>query len=334
MRRSQQVKLSLEDRAELERWFKDRTLPARRRFRAAVLLMADHGMDDTAIAGKLQITRQRCGRIRDRFLAEGIQALVKDRPKPGRPKQIDPERIISLTKDHRPSGLVLDWSRALMAREAGVSASSVGRIWNRERIKPQEAQIRVNKRHHFAERLVAILGLFLAPPWRALVLCVDEKKWIEPQSCLPLMGRLQGTSTLSAALKTLDETLFSTGPWGRDPQAFIRFLQQVDTQIPADQGLVLFINDPYKVAGPHLDAWMDTLPRFKVEYTTTFVMWFDAVLRLLRLLTKRPLRHGMARSMAELEAAIMNYLAAPEAGPKRFVWTAKLADLLANDAAG
>jgi transposase len=344
MRKAPAVKLSLNDRAELERWSRSRTLPGRQGVRARVLLLADHGMDDTAIAGTLGVSRQRCGRIRARFLAAGLQALAADRPRSGRPQRIKAQAIVTLTTTTHP-GTATDWSRALMAKAAGVSASSVGRIWRRHGLKPHRvARFKVSRDPHFVEKLEAIVGLYLAPPQRALVLCVDEKSQIQAldrtQPGLPLrQGRHRtqthdykrhGTTTLFAALNTLDGTVLSACRSRHRHQEWLRFLKQIAAQTPADRELHLIVDNYATHKHPKVIAWLANHPRIHLHFTPTSASWLNRVERFFRDLSTRRLRHGIFQSVAQLEAAITDYIAIHNAAPKPFIWTAKAADILAK----
>ena len=331
MRKPQRVKLTLPDRAELERWSRARTLPGKQRLRARVLLMADEGKDDTAIAAKLCTSRQRCGRIRARFLAEGLQALVKDLPRSGRRKRIDPQRILTLTRDESPDTAAV-WSQNLMAKKAGVSASSVRRIWKTAKIKLRFAPPKVSDEPRFAVTLEAVVGLYLAPPIRALVLRKGKNSGTEALTRIPYPQALRRTPTLSATLNTLNHTLLKTGMAGPDYGELTRFLDQIDPQIPAGQELYLFIGCDRTLGRRLMTTWLKNNPRPTVTFRVTPVGWLDMVKRFFRNLTKRPLRHGMIQSMAQLQAAITAHLAAPKAGRKPFSWTAKVADFRAKDA--
>jgi transposase len=333
MRKPQIVILNLKDRAELERWSEERTLPAKQLLRADVLLMADAGNHDSAIAARLHICRQTCGRIRKSFLAEGLQALAKDQPRRGRPPRIKGERILTLTTGSPPAPAT-DWSRALLAEATGMSASSVGRILRRNGIHLHPfADLKVGDGPRFAEKLEAIVGLYLAPPKRALVLCVDENRRIEPLARLPLpQERRRTNTTLSAALNTLDGAILSTGQAWPHHQEFLRFLQQIDTQTSAGRRLHLFIGNDDTPTHPKVNAWLDKHPWSHVEFTTISGGWLHMVARFFQGLTTRLMRHGMIQSMTELEAAITEYIEAPQAARKPFSWTAKVADIHAKDA--
>lgn len=347
MRKPKKVELSLQERAELERWSGDETLPAKQRLRADVLLMADEGMDDTAIAASQGITRQTCGRIRTRFLEEGLQAMVRDRPRSGRRKRIDPQKILTLTT-YWPPAPAMDWSRALMAEAAGVSASTVGRVWRRKGIKPHWfASFKVIDDPRWPEKLEAVVGLYLAPLQRTLVLCVDEKIQIQAlartQPSQPLSkGRRrtethdytrQAATSMLAALNTLDATVMRDCQIQSRHQEWLRFLQQIDRQTPDHRRLCIVMNDLATDRPENVYGWLDNHPRIRMQITTESTLWLNIVGRFFRVLTTRQLRDGVIQSVPQLHAAITEYIETPKAAPKPFSWTAKVADLRAKDAA-
>lgn len=344
MRKAPEVKLSKEDREELERWTRSRTLPARQGMRAQVILMAAEGADDTATARALGVSRQRSGRIRGRFLEGGIEALTSDRPRSGRPRIIEPEKIVTLTTSSTPE-MATDWSRALMAKATGISPSSVGRIWRRHGLKPHRVtSFKISRDPKFAEKLEAIVGLYLSPPQKALVLCVDEKSQIQAldrtQPGLPLrQGRQRtqthdykrhGTTTLFAALNTLDGTVLSTCQSRHRHQEWLRFLKLIDAQTPADRQLHLIVDNYATHKHPKVKAWLAKHPRIHLHFTPTSASWLNMVERFFRDLTARRLRAGIFHSVADLELAITSFIAAHNASPKPFIWTAKASDILAK----
>lgn len=334
MRRPKKIQLTQQDRAVLERWSKDPNLPAKQRLRADVLLLADKGEADTAIANALGISRQRSGRTRARFLAEGVQAIAKDRPRPGRPTRIDAQRIVTLTNNLHATTAWL-WSRRKMAKESGVSPSTVGRIWERERIKPQLAPPKVSHVPHFAERLEAIVGLYLAPPIRALVLCQGKTSNIDAVKRVPLPQERRRSTNLSAALMTLSEIFRSTGQVWDDHGELVRFLQQVDTHLPADHSLYVFVASDAKPGRSLAEAaWPQGESQCDVIINVVKIGWLIAVHRLFRTLSKLPLRQGMFQSMGQLHRAITQYIAAPQAARNPFSWTAKLSDIRAMSTHG
>ena len=344
MRKAPEVKLSEAERKELERWTRATTLPVRQAVRARVMLLAGQGADDTVIAGELGITRQRSGRIRDSYLKRGLKALENDRPRSGRPRSVDTQKVVALTTAEQPEAAT-DWSRALMAKAAGVSASSVGRIWRRHGLKPHRiGSFKLSQDPKFAEKLEAIIGLYLSPPQRALVLCVDEKSQIQAldrtQPGLPLrQGRHRtqthdykrhGTTTLFAALNTLDGTVLSTCQPRHRHQEWLRFLKQIDAQTPADRQLHLIVDNYATHKHAKVKAWLAKHPRIHLHFTPTSASWLNMVERFFRDLTTRRLRDGIFHSVSELETAITAYVASHNVAPKPFIWTASASDILAK----
>ena len=257
MRRAPEIKLSEAERAEVMAWSRSQTLPARQVSRAKILLLAADGWEDIAIAKAIGCGRRRCARVRQAFLMGGLARLERDAPRPGRPAKHDAQRIITLTTTTKPAQAT-DWSRTLMAATAGVSPSTVGRIWRRHGLKPHRvATFKVSRDPQFAEKLEAIVGLYLAPPERALVLCVDEKSQIQAldrtQPGLPLrQGRQRtlthdykrhGTTTLFAALSTLDGKVIGTCLPRHRHQEFLRFLAQIDAETPPELALHLIVDN-------------------------------------------------------------------------------------------
>lgn len=344
MRVAPKIELSMAERAALEAWSRSRTLPARQVIRAKILLRAADGQQDVAIAAAVGCTRQRCARVRQRFLRHGLAGLRRDAPRPGRPAKHDAQRIVTLTTTSQPAQAT-DWSRALMAQAAGVSASTVGRVWRRHGLKPHRvATFKVSRDPQFAEKLEAIVGLYLAPPERALVLCVDEKSQIQAldrtQPGLPLRQgrqrtqthdyRRHGTTTLFAALSTLDGKVIGICLPRHRHQEFLRFLAQIDAETPAELELHLIVDNYATHQHPKVKAWLQRHPRFHLHFTPTSASWLNMVERFFRDLTTRRVRAGIFKSVAELEAAIGDYLRHHNAQPKPFIWTAKAADILAK----
>ena len=344
MRVAPKIELGEKDRAELETWSRSRTLPARQVGRAKILLLAADGQEDIAIAAAAGCTRQRCARVRQRFLGAGLDGVRRDAPRLGRPARRGAQRIVTLTTTSRPAHAT-DWSRALMAQAAGVSPSTVGRVWRRHGLKPHRAgSFKVSRDPRFAEKPEAIVGLYLAPPERALVLCVDEKSRIQAldrtQPGLPLRQgrrrtqthdcRRHGTTTLFAALGTLDGKVIGTCQPRRRHQGFLRFLAQIDAETPPGLELHLIVDNYATHKPPKVEAWRKRQPRFHLHFTPTSASWLNMVERFFRDLTTRRVRAGIFKSVAELETAIGDYLRHHNAQPKPFIWTAKAADILAK----
>ena len=344
MRRAPVIELSETQRVELTSWTRSRTLPTRQDSRAQVILRAADGQEDMAIATRLGCTRQRCARIRQRFLDQGLDGLRRDAPRSGRPAKIDAKRIVTLTTTSTPDRAT-DWSRALMAKAAGVSESSVGRVWRANGLKPhQVVTFKVSRDPQFAEKLEAIVGLYLAPPDRALVLCVDEKSQIQAldrtQPGLPLRSgrrrtithdyKRHGSTTLFPALNTLDGTVIGACKPRHRHQEFLRFLAQIDSETPSELALHLIVDNYATHKHAKVKAWLKRHPRFRLHFTPTSASWLNMVERFFRDLTTRRIRNGIFTSVAQLEAAIADYLLSHNAEPQPFIWTAKASNILAK----
>jgi transposase len=241
--------------------------------------------------------------------------------------------------------MATDWSRALMAKQAGVSASSVGRIWRSHGLKPHRiTRFKISGDPRVAEKLEAIVGLYLSPPQRALVLCVDEKSQIQAldhtQPGLPLrQGRHRtqthdykrhGTTTLFAALNTLDGTVLGSCQPRHRHQEWLRLLKQIDAQTPADHDLHLIVDNYSTHKHAKVKSWLQKHPRIHLHFTPTSASWLNMVERFFRDLTTRRLRDGIFHTVAALEQAITTYIATHNTAPKPFIWTAKASDILAK----
>lgn len=344
MRRAPEIKLSETDRTELAAWSRSRTLPARQVSAARIVLLAAEGQQDIAIAETVGCARQRCARVRRNYLSGGLERLRREAPRSGRPVEHDAQHIVKLTTTTTPAQAT-DWSRALMAQASGVSASTIGRVWRRHGLKPHRvATFKVSRDPQFAEKLEAIVGLYLAPPERALVLCVDEKSQIQAldrtQPGLPLRAGRQrtlthdykrhGTTTLFAALSTLDGKVIGACLPRHRHQEFLRFLKQIDAETPPELALHLIVDNYATHKHLKVKAWLRRHPRFHLHFTPTSASWLNMVERFFRDLTTRRVRAGIFKSVAELETAITDYLHRHNAQPKPFIWTAKAADILAK----
>jgi len=344
MRKAKPVILSDADRATLEQWTRSRTLPARQVERAHIILLAAQGWQDKEIAGELGCHRRKAGRWRRRFLDGGLAALAREKPRPGRKPSIDAQSVVQRTTQTTPAHAT-DWSVRLMAHAASISPTSVRRIWRAHGLKPHRLRsFKLSRDPQFAEKLEAIVGLYLSPPQRALVLCVDEKSQIQAldrtQPGLPLrQGRARtqthdykrhGTTTLFAALNALEGTVIGQCAPRHRHQEYLKFLDHLAAQTPEDRDVHLIVDNYATHKHTKVKAWLRKHPRFTVHYTPTSASWLNMVERFFRDLTVRRVRAGVFRSVAELELAITEYIRAHNQSPKPFIWTAKDQDILAK----
>ena len=345
MRVARPVILSSEQRDLLESRARARSAAARSVERARIVLLAAAGMQDKQIAAKLRIMPEKAARWRNRFLDGGLAALDRDAPRPGRTPTITPSKIqevIRKTTQEKPSNAT-HWSTRSMAAATGLSEKSVRRIWHKHGLKPHLSRtFKVSNDPQFAEKLEAILGLYLNPPEHAIVLCADEKSQIQAldrtQPGLPLKkGRCgtmthdykrNGTATLFAAMSTLDGSVISMCDDRHRHQEWLKFLRRIDDLTPSDKQLHLVADNYATHKHPKVQKWLARHPRFHMYFTPTSSSWLNMVERFFRDLTEKRLRRGVFRDVEELIVAIGDYIDKHNDKPTPFVWTAKAADIL------
>ena len=289
MRVARPVVLNPAQRKTLEQHSRARSLPARLVERARIVLRAADGLQDRQIAEELNITPEKAARWRTRFLDGGILSLQKDAPRPGRMRTITEtkvKRVIDMTTQEKPDNAT-HWSTRTMAAAAGLSETSVRRIWHAHGLKPHLVRtFKISKDPHFAEKLEAIVGLYLNPPEHAIVLCADEKSQIQAldrtQPGLPMKkGRCgtmthdykrNGTATLFAALNTLDGTVISMCDDRHRHQEWLQFLRVIDQVTPAGKELHLIVDNYATHKHPKVQRWLARHPRFHIHFTPTILL--------------------------------------------------------------
>jgi transposase len=344
MNQTQAVMLTGPDRLLLEGWTRSRTLPARQVQRARIILLAAAGSSDLEIARQLGFGRHKARRWRLRFIQDGVAALEKEATRPGRPREVQPERIVALTTQTTPPNAT-DWSTRLMAKASGVSEATVRRIWHKHGLKPHRTRrFKLSNDPLFAEKLEDMVGLYLSPPTQALVFCLDEKSQIQAlertQPGLPLRtGRCRtqthdykrhGTTTLFAALNTLDGTVLGRCAPRHRHQEWLAFLKEIDRQTPADKTLHLILDNYATHKHARVKAWLAKHPRFVLHFTPTGASWLNMVERFFRDLTVQRIRSEIFPSVPALIQTIEDYLRLHNQDPKPFIWTAKACDILAK----
>jgi len=345
MRVAPQVVLTEDQERILHQWARIRSLPARQVERARVVLLAAAGKQDLEIAAEVGISNQKAARWRNRFLEMGLAGLEKDAPRPGRTPTITSakvQEVVRKTTQEKPANAT-HWSTRTMAEAAGLSEKSVRRIWHKHGLKPHLSRtFKVSNDPKFAEKLEAIVGLYLNPPEHAIVLCADEKSQIQAldrtQPGLPIkMGRCgtmthdykrNGTATLFAAMNTLDGTVISMCDDRHRHQEWLKFLRVIDDVTPSGREIHLIADNYATHKHPKVQKWFARHPRFHVYFTPTSSSWLNMVERFFRDLTQNRLRRGIFRDVEELIMAIGEYIDKHNDKPKPFIWTAKAADIL------
>lgn len=345
MRVARPITLNPEQRQILEQQSRARSLPARQVERARIVLRAADGYQDKEIAAELRITPEKAARWRNRFLDGGMAALQKDAPRPGRPRTVPTakvKQIIDKTTQEKPPAAT-HWSTRSMAATVGVSETTVRRIWQANGLKPHlVATFKVSNDPQFAEKLEAIVGLYLNPPEHAIVLCVDEKSQIQAldrtQPGLPLKkGRCgtmthdykrNGTATLFAALNTLNGTVISMCDDRHRHQEWLKFLRVIDEVTPGEKDIYLVADNYATHKHEKVQKWLARHPRFHIQFTPTSSSWLNMVERFFRDLTENRLRRGAFHDVEDLITAIGDYIDQHNKQPKPFIWTAKAKDIL------
>ncbi len=342
MRVAPKIVLNDEERAKLRRLANSKTASVRLARRAQMVLLAAAGKDNAAIGEELGIGRVQVGRWRARYVKGGLAAIERDLPRGGRPPKIDPAEIVRLTTQTLPEAAT-HWSTRTLAAKAGVSDTTVLRVWHRNGLKPHLVKgFKVSRDPRFVEKLEDIVGLYLNPPEHALVLCCDEKSQVQAldrtQPGLPLKkGRAatmthdykrHGTTTLFAALNILDGKLIAQCQQRHRHTEWLKFLRQIDRETPKDKALHLICDNYATHKHPKVQAWVSKHGRFHMHFTPTSASWLNMVERFFRDLSTERLERGVFRSVSELITAIEQYVSVHNQNPKPFIWTAKAADIL------
>ena len=348
MRVAKPVQPNADDDRRLRVLSKRKRVEARVQMRARIVLMAAKGMTDKDIAEKLDTDRRVAARWRSRFLAAGVDGLLQDASRPGRPRTArepaNVQEVVRLTLEQTPQGAT-HWSTRTLAAHLGTSASAVARIWREHGLKPHRIEsFKLSNDPRFIEKLEDIVGLYLDPPEHALVLCCDEKTQIQAldrtQPGLPLKrGRgttmthdykRNGVTTLFAALNVLTGQVLSMTDQLHRHQEWLRFLKKIDRNTPKTKELHLIVDNYATHKHPEVLAWLARHPRFHMHFTPTSASWLNMVERFFRDITDKRIRRGVFASVPELEAAIDEYIAVHNTKPKPFIWTAEASDILAK----
>ena len=345
MRVAEAITLSPDEHDMLETWAKGRSVSLRLVQRANIVRMAADGILNQDIAQRLGTSRPTVQLWRQRFLALRLAGLEKDAPRPGRlPKitQRTVRAVVEATLHTQPVGAT-HWSVRTMAAAQGVSRMAVQRIWRHHNLKPHLIKtFKLSRDKHFVEKLTDVIGLYLNPPDKSLVLCVDEKSQIQAldrtQPGLPIKkGRCgtmthdykrHGTTTLFAALSMLDGRVIGDCMPRHRHQEFIRFLNIIDTGTPVGMDLHLIVDNYGTHKHPRVKSWRTRHPRFHLHFIPTSSSWLNLVERWFRDITDKRIRRGVFKSVPDLIQAIQAYLNNHNQNPKAFVWSAPVERIL------
>lgn len=335
------------DRAELTRWSRASTTEQRLAFRARLLLLAAAGRSNAAIARELSCTRPTVIKWRARYQEQGLAGVREDAPRSGRPRTItaEQERAVVEATLHTTPPDATHWSSRTLAAAQGLGRTAVQAIWRAYGLQPHRVEtFKLSTDPQFADKLRDVVGLYLAPPDRALVISVDEKSQIQAlERTRPVepLGpgqperqthdyRRHGTTTLFAALdvatgKIIGECL----PRHRHGE-FLQFLKTVDRRTRKDYDLHLIVDNYGPHKHPKVQEWLGAHPRFHLHFTPTSASWLNLVERFFAEITRKRIRRGSFTSVGELTRAIQDYLQQHNRRPKPFIWTARADDILSK----
>ena len=339
------ITLTDDERSKLATWARRPTTAQRLALRSRIVLAAADGRPNAAIAADLGVTRPTVRKWRDRFADRRLEGLA-DEPRPGPPRTLSDDQVeaaVTRALETKPADAT-HWSTRTLARELGLSQTAVVRIWHAFGLKPHRHEtFKLSSDPFFVEKVRDIVGLYVAPPDRAIVLCVDEKSQIQAldrtQPAQPLLpGRAEkashdytrhGTTSLFAALDVATGQVIGTCHRQHRHQEFLAFLDHLDatlTRLP-DVTIHVVMDNYGTHKHPRVRDWFVRHPEFVPHFTPTSSSWLNQVERFFAQITERRIRRGAFRSVAELEAAIASYLQTHNRQPRPFVWT-KSAELI------
>ncbi len=331
--------LSPEQRKQIQRYLNNPNTPQKVVLRLRILLGAAEGLSNNQLARKLSTTRPTVLLWRRRFQRAGLEGLLEDAPRPGRPKRLSPERearIVEATLYTKPKNAT-HWSTRMMARAAGVSAATVQRIWRAYGLQPHRVEhFKLSTDPQFVAKVRDIVGLYWNPPEHAPVFSVDEKSQIQAldrtQPILPLRPGIperqthdyqrHGTTTLFAALNVLDGTVIDHCLPRHRHSEFLTFLNQLESRTPPGQQIHLILDNYATHTHPRVKQWFADHTRYHLHFTPKGASWMNSVERWFAELTRKRIRRGTFRSVRELERAIQAYIRENNTKPKPFTWTA------------
>ena len=340
------VTVSPSERVTLEQWARRRTTAQGLAQRAQIVLACAAGQSNADVAAALRITRQTVGRWRRRFVAKRLDGLL-DEPRPGAPRRITDEQVEQViidTLEAKPADAT-HWSTRTLAKRVDLSHSTVGRIWRAFGLQPHRSEtFKLSRDPLFVDKVRDVVGLYLDPPDRALVLSVDEKSQIQALDrtapILPMTFgsperrthdyRRHGTTSLFAALDVATGRVIGECHRRHRSQEFLRFLETIEARVPADLDVHLILDNYGTHKTPRVRRWFARHARFHVHFTPTSASWLNLVERWFALLSQKQIKRGAHRSVRALETAIHEYLTITNDAPKPFVWTKTADEILTS----
>jgi len=342
---AERLLMSSEQKRQLEAWVRAPSTPQKVVLRSRICLLAQEGQSNCQIAQQLHTSRPTVILWRKRFQEAGVAGLEHEparAPHVNRLEETLIKRIVETTLQTTPPEAT-HWSTRALGRHLGVSHMTVARVWDRHGLQPHRVRtFKLSRDKAFVEKLTDVVGLYLNPPDKALVFCVDEKSQIQAldrtQPGLPLKkGRCgtmthdyvrHGTTTLFAALNVLEGTVIGECFSRHRHEEFLKFLRQIDRQTPAGYDLHLIVDNYATHKHPGVKQWIEKHPRFHLHFTPTSSSWLNLVERWFAEITRKRIRRGAFRSVSDLVEAIHSYIALNNADPKPFHWTKSAEEIL------
>ena len=345
MRVAPLVKLTEHAERQLARWSRGRSTPQRLVLRSKIVLLAARGWENRRIAMKLRTRQNTVSLWRNRFLSHHIDGITRDAPRPGRKPRISPKKIdeiIDRTLHTKPQGST-HWSTRTLANEMGVSNYTIQRIWHSHRIQPhRQRSFKLSSDPQFNERVRDVVGLYMNPPDKAIVVCMDEKPCIQAldrsQTVLPVRPGMpagmsneyerNGTIDLFAALNILDGTIVTQLHRRHRHQEFLIFLREIDEKIPRELDVHMVLDNLGTHTQPDVERWFARHPRFKLHFTPKDASWLNMVESWFSQLTEKQIRRNSFANTIALIRAIKGFVVEYQKNPHPFVWTVDADEIL------
>ncbi len=344
-KKAEKLIMSAEQRQTLEAWVRARNTPQKIVLRSNICLLASEGLSHNAIAKRLVTSRPTVILWTNRFQYQGLTGLSEDAPHGSSKRRIDVEKVKAIVEAtlHTTPKDATHWSTRTMAKDQGVSHATIQRIWDAHGLQPHRLKnFKLSKDKHFEEKLTDVVGMYLNPPDKAVVLCVDEKTQVQAldrtQPGLPMKkGRCgtmthdykrNGTTCLFAAMNVLEgKVIGSCYPRHRNIE-FLKFLRTIDREVSPNLDIHMILDNYGTHGHPNVKLWLEKHPRFKLHFTPTSSSWLNLVERWFGEITRKRIRRGVFRSVPELVAAIEEYINCNNESPKPFVWTKRAEDII------
>ena len=338
------ITLSVENQAQLNAIANSRSMPHALVTRAKIVLMAAEGQTNQAIAQKVTLSQQMVCKWRQRFIKQGLAGL-HDELRPGRPRSISDEEVAGIvykTLKSKPQNST-HWTIRSLERETELTRATIHRIWKAFGIQPhRQEHFKLSTDPFFVEKVRDIVGLYLNPPEKAVVLCVDEKSQVQAldrtQPILPIgLGYVEGithdyvrhgTTTLFAALNIATGQVLTACKHRHRHQEFLDFLKAVDLNVPGDLDIHLIVDNYATHKHPKIKRWLAARPRYHVHYTPTYASWLNQVEIWFNIITQRAIRRGTFKSVKELVGKINHFVQLYNKTTRPFVWTATADSIL------